>query len=107
MECAASTTLHTPSSLQILNISRHGRSTPGVDTMLSMIATTLRLVPDLRGRVLIDWRCRWKLVRISVPDVGKFKMNSEMLGLGLTSQILYAALEMVLNAVLAAKIKVC
>ena len=107
MECAASTTLHTHSSLQICTISRHGKSTPGVDMILSKSATilrSLRLVPAFNGPAFTVCRCRRNLAKTSVPASGKLRVNSEMLGFGPTSEMLYAALYTVLNAVLAVEV---
>lgn len=82
-ECAASTTLQTPSSLQIATISFHGRCIPGTDTVESTIATRLLFFPT--GCAL---RCARKEVRMScLWVVGNLSTKIAVLGYGPTSDI--------------------
>lgn len=83
IECAASITLHTPSSLHICTISFQGRRTPGLETMLSITATRFLL-----GET--GWARRWSLNASRICDwvVGKFKATFEKEGCGGTSDML-------------------
>ena len=83
IECAASTMLNTPCSAHILTISFQGNTTPGLDTIESMMAT--RCLPGERERSF----SRNKLTTSSC-ERGKLRSRMERVGCGGTFEMYWA-----------------